>query len=214
MDTYTHISPFVVNLGETEDGKQMEVHFAPEVIHLTLICGVTGSGKSHFHESLYKELMSKNSPDKLGFVFLDMTRVDFTNWPEEYMHKPRIVDAKKAIKILEQLANEEIGDKHVFVHIEECDMFAVDRYRVENAILQLKISQPNIHVVYSTSRPSEEVMSHDLICQADLKIIFKVASVETSKRLLMGDSAYHLKLNGEKIIDMKNWKNKIIPLRN
>lgn len=203
---------YKIDFGKNEKGQYVDISFSIANVYLTLLCGETGTGKSVFHNYLYKKLMEQNSPNEVSFIFMDMTRVDFVSWNNQYMVMPTIVDANKAIETLEKLSTEKIDEnKHIFIHIEECDMFALDQKRTENAIQQLKIKRPDIHIIYSTSSPRESVLSDDLISEADLKIVFKVASIYDSNRLLGDDTAFNLKPNGERVVDMKNWRNKIQP---
>lgn len=206
---------YKIDFGKNEKEQSVDINFSIANIYLTLLCGETGTGKSVFHNYLYKKLMDQNSPNEVGFIFLDMTRVDFVNWNNKYIVMPTIVNANKAIETLEKLSIEKIDEsKHIFIHIEECDMFALDQKRTENAIHQLKIKRPDIHIIYSTSSPREGVLSDNLICEADLKIVFKVASIYDSQRLLGDDTAFNLELNGERIVNMKNWINKMQPFSN
>lgn len=69
-----------VDLGVDEQGQNVIVDIEKQNIHFIILLGTTGSGKSVFHYHLYKQLAEQNTPEELGFVFYDMTRVDFAGY--------------------------------------------------------------------------------------------------------------------------------------
>ena len=109
------------------------------------------------------------SSEEIGFIFLDMTRVDFFNWNSKYLLKPIEVDPKKAINVLSDFAEEE-SHKIVFIHIEECDMVFVDRELLERALDKLR-KKNNVYIVYSTSRIDRSYLAEWLEKYIDMKII-------------------------------------------
>jgi hypothetical protein len=171
-----------------------------------LLAGATNSGKSIFHFNLYKELSEKYSPEKLGFVFLDMTKNDFFNWKSDYLIKPVVTDPEQAIKTLLEVA-ELKTDKIIFIHIEECDMVFHDRDEMERAFDKLKIMK-NGFLVYSTSRMDRFYLGNWMEKYIDMKIIFSVATEDDSVFLLGNSLAsslnYRGRKRGERIIVFNN----------
>jgi len=185
---------------------KLELDFDKEKIGFILLAGCTGSGKSIFHNYLYRELSQKYSKEEIGFVFLDMTRIDFFDWDSEYLIKPFVVEIKEAIKTLNELA-ELKSNKKIFVHIEECNMVYVDRSGFEEALEKLK-RLSNICVVYSTSRIDSTYLRDWMLRFIDLKIVFKVSSEIDSTFLLGNNNAYNFKeRGGERIVAFndKQW---------
>ena len=191
-------------LGKNNQDK-FELDFDKEKIGFILLAGCTGSGKSIFHNYLYRELSQKYSKEEVGFVFLDMTRVDFFDWDSEYLIKPVVTSANEAIKTLNELA-ELKGNKKIFVHIEECNMVYQDRSGFEEALEKLN-SLSNICVVYSTSRIDSTYLRDWMLRFIDLKIVFKVASEIDSTLLLGNNNACNFKVPGERILAFndKQW---------
>lgn len=174
-----------VNLGKTEDEQNFFVDFKKQHIHLTLLVGATGTGKSVLGYHTYQQLVSQNSPDEIGFVLLDNIRVEFSHWNQNslYLVYP-ISMLEKALEVLEDLVSklDEInkGNKHLFVHIEEMDLFALDYGRTKKALKQLLEHKDNskIHIIFSTSRPSPDIFTEWLLSLVDMKIIGMMASSE------------------------------------
>jgi len=177
-----------IYIGKDFNNNDIRIDFDKEGIKFVLLTGHTGSGKSIFHNNLYKELSENYTSDEIGFVFLDMTRVDFYGWDSDYIIKPIIWKPEEAIKKLNEIANSNI-DKKIFIHIEECDMAYHDREGVEKAFNKIK-EKDNIYIIFSTSRPAPEYLDYWLKNYIDLKVVFGVASEEDSEFLLGNDSAY------------------------
>ncbi len=196
-----------INLGKTETGEEVNLDFEKEGLRFTLLVGMTGSGKSIFHYHLYKELAEKHTPAEVGFIFMDMTRVDFTQWDSEYMAMPTIVGRDEALGVLETLKDEK---RTIFVHIEECDMI-IDRARFEKGIEQILQENKNIYIVYSTSRIDTEYLGDWMKKYIDLKVVFHVSREEDSTFLLGNGSAYHFKSPGERIVAFNDKQIKCVP---
>jgi len=191
-----------IYLGKDNSGNKVELDFDKERINFILLAGATQSGKTVFHDNLYKELLEKYSKDEIGFLFLDMTMVDFHDWPSDYLIKPIIYDREKAIKALDELTGLKTN-KIIFVHIEECDMVHRGRKAVERAFMKLQ-SLKNIHIVYSTSRIDKEYLDDWMEKFVDLKVVFQVASEECSLLLLGNKSASQFEGGGERVLGFNN----------
>jgi len=191
-----------IYLGRNIDGNIVELNLDEENINFILLAGQSGSGKSVFHNNLYKELLEKYSKDQVGFLLLDMTRVDFFDWPTEYLIRPIIYKAEGAIKALDELADLKIN-KIIFVHIEECDMVYKAPEEVQRAFMKLKPLK-NIHIVYSTSRLDRDCIGEWVEKFIDLKVVFKVTNEEESLLLLGNKSASQFKDIGERILGFNN----------
>lgn len=74
----------------------------------------------------------------------------------------------------------------------------------QNSDIFIDLKKENIIVIFSTSRPSEEVFTDKILDSSDLKIAFKLSSFEQSKRILGFGGAEKLAETKEKIIVHKN----------
>lgn len=193
-----------IYLGVDKHGKRIELDFDEGNIHFVLLAGQTGAGKSVFHSNLYKKLTENHSPEQLGFLFLDMTAIDFNDWLSEYLIRPVIHSPKEAIRALHELADLKL-DKKIFVHIEECDMVYEDRKGMEDALDKLR-SLKNIYVVYSTSRIDREYLGDWMKRLIDLKVIFAVPNDDDSIFLLGNTLASHFNNVGEKVVASNGWQ--------
>jgi DNA segregation ATPase FtsK/SpoIIIE-like protein len=185
-------------LGKDKNGKNIKIDFDKEKIDFVLLAGQTGSGKTIFHNNLYKELTDKYSPHEIGFVFLDMTRLDFCNWSADYLIKPVVNNPRKAINVLHELA-ELKTNKRIFIHIEECDMVYTDRESVEKAFKKLK-KQNNVYIIYSTSRLDRDYLSKWMKRFIKLRVIFTVPHENDSTFLLGNTIANNFNKKGTRIL--------------
>jgi hypothetical protein len=198
-----------IYLGDTIQGERFELDFDEAGIRFVLLVGMTGSGKSIFHTHLYKELMAKYTPAELGFVFMDMTRVDFVQWNSEYLVIPTIVDKAEALSVLETLKGEK---RTIFVHIEECDMVYHDRARFEKAIERILNENKNIYIVYSTSRIDPEYFGEWMDRYVDMKVVFAVPNEADSRFLLGNNTAASFTLPGERIVAYQDKQVRCMPI--
>ena len=74
-----------IYIGRDQEGEQVFIDFNKENICSIILTGVSGSGKSIFHASLYHQLLQQNTPVQLGFVFMDMTKIYFGSFPVPYI---------------------------------------------------------------------------------------------------------------------------------
>lgn len=197
-----------VNLGKTEAGEDINLDFDQENIRFVLLIGRTGSGKSIFHNHLYSELMARYTPEEVGFIFMDMTRVDFVQWDSKYLARPVIVDAGEALDVLENLRDEK---RKIIVHIEECDMVHRDRAQFERGINNVLHNNKNIILVYSTSAMNFDYLTDWMENFVDLRVVFQVRDKETSRLLLGNDAAAMFTVPGERILAYHDKQVKCVP---
>lgn len=167
-----------------------------------LILGETGTGKSTLLESVYEKLKSKYKIGNLVFYIFDFTRVEFLTWKEDpYLGLPVIYDLEKSADLLKGLCGQKFN-KRTVIHIEECDL-AYHDIKILEAIWSHAKNDENLTLVFSTSRPSENVLTNSILRDTDIKIIFKLSTAEQSKRLVGYEGAELLKL-GESIVEYGN----------
>jgi DNA segregation ATPase FtsK/SpoIIIE-like protein len=173
-------------------------------IRTVLLTGETGTGKSTLAEDIYSQLKSKLTPQELRFLILDMTRIEFIKWKNSpYLLSPVIYKTQDAFEAFEMALNSLDQNKLTVIHIEECDMVIEDQARFEQLWHKANNSD-NVLVVFSTSRPANNVLTDHILDDADLKIAFKLSSSEQSKRVLGFAGAEKLKSSREKIITLRN----------
>lgn len=198
-----------INLGKLTSGEDFSLDFAQQNLNLILLVGATGTGKSVFHYRLYRNLMRQNTHTELGFVFLDNIRVEFVSWKTKYILR-LVTDHNEGLKTMEEFAElaakrsrgEADNSQVIFMHIEECDLMAVDAHRFEVAWMKLSEhkEQSNIYTVFSTSRPSIDVFTSVILNNADLKVVFGMASERDSNFVLGSDVAAKFDKPGERVL--------------
>lgn len=202
-----------VSFGKDKKGNDIIVDLKKESLHSILLTGETGTGKGMFHLNLYKQLIEHNTSEELGFVFLDMTRVDFTLWSNPYLYLPVVKDSDHGLNTLEMLGRESIlrsqgkadSRKALVIHIEERNMIMADKLRFEKAWLNITEhkNKNNMYIVFSTSSPSSSAFTQLLLITADLKVVYKVSNKIDSEYVLKKGGAENLTSPGEKMIQYK-----------
>ena len=163
-----------IGVGSDSDGGNFSIDFSKR--SFVLLAGASGTGKSIFHNNLYRQLTKQNTPQEVGFIFLDMTHVDFASWKSPYIITIE-TRAEKSIEILETLAHTKNDSaKHIFIHIEECDMFVGFTERAESAVKALLANRKDVTLIYSTSKLS---LRDSLLALVDMKIMFEVGWEKT-----------------------------------
>lgn len=199
-----------LNLGRTVEKKDINIDLGKDHVHTIFLTGSTGTGKSILHNYLYKQLMEQNELRKLKFVFMDMTRVDFTGWKGPSIYWPIIVDPKKALDYLVEISENPPVNQITVIHIEECDMMALDPVKFETAWQKIHEAK-NIYVVFSTSRPAQDVFTKMIKEHTDMIISCQLSSKEDSDTVLGSPGAEKLILPGEKIISINGKQTRLAP---
>ena len=201
-----------LNFGKTKDDKNVEFDLKGDNIHTIFLTGETGTGKSILHYHLYKQLAQHNKYTELGFVFMDMSRVEFGKWKGPYLHAPVIFEPKEAVDYLVAISENPPKDKTIIIHIEECDMMAqTDPEKIEKAWKKIQESK-NIYIIFSTSRPSSDIFTPALKKHTDMVISYHVPSEADSIRIVDKPGAEKLAIPGEKIISVHGKQTKVEPL--
>ncbi|GEM_PF-4592977 len=194
-----------IYFGKNNIDERIDLDLEEEAIRMIGLLGATGSGKTIFHNNLYRELSRLYTSDEIGLIFCDMTCVDFPYWKSEYvMHY--VEPPLKAIELMETIPNSVKirNKKYVFLHIEECDMVSIDRERVENALSNILSKTSNVFIIYSTSRTDPEYLVDWLKRFINLAVVFGVATPEFSRFFLGNESAARFIMPGQRILSFNN----------
>lgn len=163
-------------------------YFTFNVDNTMFLTGQTGSGKSVLQDKLIDGLVTGHTPESLQFVVLDMTAVDFADLREkhkEFVQKYVAIDSEEGLRVLEEMAelskvriHESITKPLIVICIEECDMAFTEPPRFENALMKINANakQANMKLIFSTSRPSPDVISKQLLGSFDLIVAGQLAS--------------------------------------
>ncbi len=210
-----------VSLGKDFRNRECFIDFANQNINLILLVGESGTGKSVLGYHIYQQLFKQNSPKEITFVLIDNVHLEFTQWDQQspYLLCQNITNQEKAFEVLENIAHEvkliNTGTKHYFIHIEECDQFAKEPFRMKGILSSLIDSDANsnVHIVFSTSRPAPEIITDWLLELTDLKIIFQLASTYDYFTVSGEDLSNSISNEvGEKIVILQNQITYLLPL--
>lgn len=151
------------------------------------LTGQTGTGKSVLQDRLFERMVAGHTPESLQFILIDMTQVDFEGLKEN--HKEFIqkytTDSSEGLDILDEVAklsveriNDGVTKPMILVSIEECDMAAIEPARFKASITKINenAKAANIKLIFSTSRPSPDIIPKDLLKTFDLTVSGILAS--------------------------------------
>lgn len=167
-------------------------YFTFSVDNSALIIGQTGSGKSEMVRKLIDMHQSAQSPDEVRFALFGLKQVEFNNTDTDYLYCDVIKDPVIGLEKIDELAelsveriNNGITKPMLFIYVEECDMAAIDQKRFDKAVISINTNakSSNMKLIYSTSRPSPDVVSKELIASFDLIITGHLASEADAKHL-------------------------------
>jgi S-DNA-T family DNA segregation ATPase FtsK/SpoIIIE len=203
-------SNLLLPLGRTVDGSVATLNLA-KAPHL-LIAGATGSGKSTAIHAFIVSLILRNAPSELRLILIDPKRVEFGVYYDiPHLLTPNIVEPEKGLSAIKWAVAEmdrrfktisdhkkrdiaefnALGDSdsmpYIVIIVDEfSDLMVMDGRQAE-ATLQ-RISQMGravgIHLILSTSRPSEDVIPAVIRVNMPAKIAFTTASKTDSRMIL------------------------------
>lgn len=166
-----------------------------------LLIGRSGSGKSYLAHKLLDRFTAAYSPNDLKLALFDMKQVEFVNVKDvkpEYLLFDVVLDPEVGLSKLEELVNsarirttEDIKSPLVFIYIEECDMAALDYTRFEEALMTLNrlAKDANMKIIYSTSRPSPDVLADKLAENFELILAGELEDADTERLGITNQSA-------------------------
>lgn len=179
-----------------------------------LIAGATGSGKSVCINSIILGLLKKYSPAELNFIIADLKVVemcDYKNLP--HLQFPVLTEHKEILHSLKWCV-EEIHRRSMILAVSDCQqlydynkisnkklpyiVFILDEFadlmvndkklaeKVENAIAKIcqKGRAVGIHMIISTQRPSNQVITPLIARNIPSRLAFRTASNTCSKVIL------------------------------
>ena len=186
-----------------------------QLSHL-LIAGATGSGKSVCINSIILGLLKKHSPAELNFIMADLKVVemcDHKNLPhlqfsvltehKEILHSLKwcVEEIHRRYMILASSGCQQLYDYNkisnkklpyiVFILNEFADLMVNDKKlaeKVENAIVKIcqKGHAVGIHMIISTQRPSNQVITTSIARNIPSRLAFRTAS-NTCNKVILGE---------------------------
>lgn len=174
-------------------------YFTFNVHNSALVVGQTGSGKTELVRQYIRRLEQAFTPEQMRYVIYDLKVVEFDpNWEggakEEYLYtpirtgKPEDMDyLEELTELAEQRAKEERPEPMIFIYIEECDMAAQYPGRFHSAVIRINenAKRANMKLIFSTSRPSPDIIPSDFRDSFDLILSGILASEADEKTLGM-----------------------------
>lgn len=172
-------------------------YFTFNVDNSIFLAGQTGTGKSEFVRRYIRRIEKAYTPEEMQYVIFDLKQVEFSTHfastgevnekgaKAEYLYKDVIFDPNEGLDVLEELAD--LSDERIkgsitkpflFIYIEECDMAMVNQERFSKSVMTINnnAKQANMKLIFSTSRPSPDVIPKPLLASFDLVIAGELAS--------------------------------------
>lgn len=170
-------------------------YFTFNVHNSALVVGQTGSGKTELVRQYIRRLEQAFTPEQMKYVIYDLKVVEFDpKWDggakQEYLYtlvrtgKPEDMDyLEELAQLAEKRATEEEPQPMIFIYIEECDLAVQYPERFHHAVMKINANakQANMKIIFSTSRPSPDIISPDFRDSFDLILSGTLAS-ETDEK--------------------------------
>lgn len=165
-------------------------YFTFNVHNSALVVGQTGSGKTELVRQYIRRLEAAFTPDQMRYVIYDLKQVEFDpayagGAKQEYLYslirtgKPEDMDYLEELVVLaEERAVQDHPTPFLFVYIEECDLAAQYPDRFHKAVITINNSakDANMKLIFSTSRPSPDIITPELRDSFDLLLVGTLAS--------------------------------------
>ena len=187
-----------IYLGKNEDGERIALDLEEEEIRMIGLFGSTGSGKSIFHNNLYRELSRLYTPEEIGFVFCDMIRVEFPHWKSEYTLE-YIDSPQKAMEFMEAMSDsDEIRNKKYIFFISKNATWHMSIKKEQKMPYQIFLAKPITYSSFTQPVSLTKNILPDGSRAVQLRVVFEVATKEDSVFLLGNDSAADIKIPGQR----------------
>lgn len=165
-------------------------YFTFNVHNSALVVGQTGSGKTELVRQYIRRLEQAFTPEQMKYVIYDLKVVEFNpKWEggakEEYLYTPVRTGKPEDMDYLEELAQlaenrvtEEKPQPMIFIYIEECDLAVQHPARFHSAVMKINANakRANMKLIFSTSRPSPDIITPDFRDSFDLILSGTLAS--------------------------------------
>lgn len=228
----SEVKEIIVPIGIRTDGESFFQNIS-EIPHL-LVCGVSGSGKTSFIQTVITYLAINYRSEEVNFLIYDSKYVDYSMFNTlPHIVMPVIKDDKKAIDVisqlsvecnwrLKQLTNRSVRD--IFSYNKQCDITAKERLShlfvvlddfssmrldVETTALLKNILSigraVGIHFIFVTSAVSpSKILVKDILTYVPGRICFCVSNGIDSKLVVDKTGAENLSIPGELIFKWRN----------
>lgn len=205
--------PLTVPIGQAVDGQWVTADLAA-MPHL-LVSGTTGSGKSVWLNGALSSLLSRNSPEGLELVLIDVKRVELAPYRSvEHLARPLVTEAGEAARVLTEVlelveeryeALEAEGVRSLAEHNEAaagdrwaCRVVVIDELAdlvmvggkavIETLARIAQIGRAaGVHLVACTQRPAADVIPKLLSANLPSRLSFAVQS-HTESQIALGQS--------------------------
>lgn len=172
-------------------------YFTFNVHNSALVVGQTGSGKTELVRQYIRRLEQAFTPEQMKYVIYDLKVVEFDpKWEggakEEYLYtsvrtgKPEDMDyLEELAELAEKRTAEESPQPMIFIYIEECDLAVQYPDRFHDAVMRINTNakRANMKLIFSTSRPSSDIIPSDFRDSFDLILSGTLASEADEKTM-------------------------------
>jgi DNA segregation ATPase FtsK/SpoIIIE-like protein len=178
-------------------------YFTFNVHNTALVVGQTGSGKTELVRQYMRRLEAAFKPEQMKYVIFDLKVVEFDpkgegGAKEDYLYTTVRTGTPEDMGYLEELAAlaeqraaQENTHPLIFIYIEECDMAFLYPGRFQEATIKINTyaERANMKLIFSTSRPSPDIITSDFRDSFDLILSGKLASTADEETLGVSGAA-------------------------
>lgn len=165
-------------------------HFTFDVHNSALVVGQTGSGKTELVRQYMRRIERAYTPGQMKYVIFDLKQVEFDpSWEggakKEYLYTSIRTGAPEDMDYLEELAElaktratQDKPSPFLFIYIEECDLAVQYPGRFHESVISINKNahRANMKLIFSTSRPSRDIITPALRDSFDLILTGVLAS--------------------------------------
>lgn len=165
-------------------------YFTFNVHNSALLVGQTGAGKTELARQYMRRLERSYTPEQMNYALFDFKVVEFDpkfdgGAKREYLYTdvrtglPKDMDYFEELAVLaKKRADEDVQFPLLFIYLDECDFAAQYPVRFQKAVLTINryAKQANFKFIFSTSRPSNDIIPEDVRDSFDIILSGRLAS--------------------------------------
>ncbi len=184
----------------------------------SLVCGITGSGKTQLLKAIIYSLAITNKPEELSMVMVDPKGLDFSSINIPHLASKPIIDLALASNAIHQvrleldrrMAKSDRTKKAIVIVCDEVANFAEDKNTISDLVHIARLGRAlHIHLILATQRPTSKSLDTTLRSQLTCNLTGVVSSPEEAKYAsgIANSGAERLEGKGQFLLNAPGYNN-------